>query len=72
MCIRDRTYGGITIRNAVATCQQIYLPVDVHNISNGAEEDFADLEREQKKAADFQADLSKITLTLEEMKPRCV
>lgn len=63
------TYGGITIRNAVATCQQIYLPVDVHNISNGAEEDFADLEREQKKAADFQADLSNITLTLEEMKP---
>lgn len=62
------TYGGISIRNAVATCQQIYLPVDIHNLSD-PEDEFSALDDEKKKAADFQADLSKITLTLEEMKP---
>lgn len=62
------TYGGISIRNAVATCQQIYLPVDAHSLA-GPEDEFVDLEGEKEKAADFQADLSKVTMTLEEMKP---
>ena len=58
----DATYGQITIRNAVSSNSTIYMPVPAAS----AEDDFDDLE-EQKP--DFQPDLSKITLTLEEMKP---
>ena len=61
----DATYGQITIRNAVASNSSIYLPI--HKISvESAEDEFNDLD-EQKP--DFQPDLTKITLTLEEMKP---
>lgn len=61
------TYGAITIRNAVASCSSIYLPVDAAALTD-AEDDFEDLD-EEHQAADFKADISRITLTLEEMKP---
>lgn len=60
------TYGAITIRNAIASCQTIYLPVRASDLSDPADE-FDDVEEHQ--AADFKADVSRITLTLEEMKP---
>lgn len=63
------TYGAISIRNAVSTCKQIYLPVSAANLSS-PDQEFEDLdETQEQKAADFQADISRITLTLEEMKP---
>lgn len=63
------TYGAITIRNAVSTCQSIYLPVNSGDLTN-PEQEFEDIDgEEEKKAADFKADISRIKLTLEEMKP---
>lgn len=61
------TYGAITIRNAVASCSSIYLPVDAAALTD-ADEDFEDLD-EEHTATDFKADISRITMTLEEMKP---
>ena len=61
----DSTYGQITIRNAVASNDTIYVPV---RDLGSAEEDFSDLDEEEQHAA-FRPDLSHITLTLEEMKP---
>lgn len=63
------TYGAITIRNAVATCQSIYLPVSAGDLTN-PEMEFEDIDgEEEKKVSDFKADISRIKLTLEEMKP---
>ena len=63
------TYGAITIRNAVSTCQSVYLPVRAGDLAD-PEQEFEDIDREEeKKAADFKADISRIKLTLEEMKP---
>lgn len=61
----DSTYGQITIRNAVASNDTIYVPV---RDLGSAEEDFSDLDEEEQHAA-FRPDLSHVTLTLEEMKP---
>ena len=61
----DSTYGQITIRNAVASNDTIYVPV---RDLGSAEEDFSDLDEEEQHAA-FRPDLSHIILTLEEMKP---
>lgn len=63
------TYGAITVRNAVSSCQSIYLPVSAGDLTS-PEQEFEDVDEEEgKKAADFKADISRITLTLEEMKP---
>lgn len=61
------TYGAISIRNAVSTCKQIYMPIE----RGSAEGDFENLEQSssagKKKVLDFQPDLSQVTTTLEEM-----
>lgn len=68
----EATYGQITIRNAVATNDTIYLPV---YDADSAEDDFDDLDEldapdgSDEDKPDFRPDLSKVTLTLEEMKP---
>lgn len=65
----DSTYGQITIRNAVSSNSNIYMPIkDGHSGYNTAEDDFADLDSDEEHA-DFRPDLSCITAKLEEMKP---
>ena len=61
----DRTYGQITIRNAVSTNDTIYTPI---RDTEPAEADFEDLD-EAETVPSFEPDLSKVTLTLEEMQP---
>ena len=63
----DSTYGQITIRNAVSTNQNIYMPVRDGNATE-AQDEFSDLD-ETEEHADFRPDLSYITLKLEDMKP---
>ncbi|MBQ9632932.1 MAG: hypothetical protein IJV04_08495, partial [Lachnospiraceae bacterium] len=73
------TYGAITIRNAVASNGTIYMP-----IQTSADDDFDNIESTDDSAggigvvgdgdgeeqkAEFRPDLSRITLTLEELKP---
>ena len=63
----DATYGQITIRNAVASAKSIYLPV---NAADVADMEFDDLEVDgEEKHPDFTPDLSRLTLTLEQMQP---
>ena len=59
------TYGAITIRNAIASCQTIYLPVDPRDITAAGDE-FQNLDDE----VDYNPDLSQIKLTLDEMQPQ--
>ncbi len=61
----DSTYGQITVRNAVATNDTIYTPI---RDTESAETDFEDLD-EADTLPSFEPDLSKVTLTLEEMQP---
>ena len=61
----DSTYGQITIRNAVAINDTIYTPI---RDTEPAEADFTDLDEEETLPS-FEPDLSKVTLTLEEMQP---
>ena len=61
----DSTYGQITIRNVVSTNSAIYSPI--YN-ADSAEDDFGNLDDEELKP-DFAPDISKVTLTLEEMQP---
>ena len=61
----DATYGQITIRNAVSTNDTIYTPI---RDKDSAEMDFDDLD-EAETLPSFEPDLSKVTLTLEEMQP---
>ena len=61
----DATYGQITIRNAVSTNDTIYTPI---RDKDSAETDFDDLDEEDTLPS-FEPDLSKVTLTLEEMQP---
>ena len=63
----DSTYGAITIRNAIASARAIYVPVNASNLVSAAD-DFEDLDAEEERAS-FNPDLSRITLTLEEMQP---
>ena len=62
----DSTYGQITIRNAVSTNGTIYVPV---RDAASAEDDFVDLDAAEEEHASFTPDISRVTLTLEEMKP---
>ncbi len=61
----DSTYGQITIRNAVSTNDTIYTPI---RDAESAEADFEDLD-EANTLPSFEPDLSKVTLSLEEMQP---
>lgn len=61
----DATYGQITIRNAVSTNDTIYMPI---RDKDSAEEDFGNLDDEAVQAS-FEPDLSKVSMTLEEMQP---
>ena len=61
----EQTYGSITIRNAVSTNDVIYTPI---RDMESAESDFTDLD-EADTLPSFEPDLSKVTLTLEEMQP---
>lgn len=58
------TYGAISIRNAVNSCAAVYTPVNAQDI---VDEEFSKLDEEDY--IEFQPDLSKITVTLEEMAP---
>ena len=63
----DATYGQITIRNAVVSAKSIYLPI---NASEIADMEFDDLGVDgEEKHPDFTPDLSRLTLTLEQMQP---
>lgn len=61
----EQTYGSITIRNAVSTNDTIYTPI---RDTESAEADFEDLD-EANTLPSFEPDLSKVTLTLDEMQP---
>lgn len=64
----DATYGQITIRNAVATNSAIYTPIQ----DSSAEDDFDALDDDEEgteEHASFRPDMSRITLTLDEMQP---
>ena len=62
----DATYGQITIRNAVATNSAIYTPI----LDSSAEDDFDTLDDDgTEELANFRPDLSRISITLEEMQP---
>lgn len=57
------TYGAITIRNVIASCKQIYMPVDAAS----ADDDFEVLDQNKDIELDFRPDLSQITTTLDDM-----
>ena len=62
----DRTYGQITIRNAIASTSEIYTPI----ADSSAEDDFEDIEGEtDTEQLMFEPDFTHITLTLEQMRP---
>jgi putative DNA primase/helicase len=61
----EATYGQITIRNAVASAQAIYLPVNVNDM-NDPDAEFENLD---ERKAEFRPDISRVTLTLEQMQP---
>lgn len=62
----DRTYGQITIRNAIASTSEIYTPI----ADSSAEDDFEDIEGEAgTEQLMFEPDFTHITLTLEQMQP---
>lgn len=61
----ESTYGQITIRNAVASNGTIYTPI---RDTESAETEFSDLDEAETQAS-FEPDLSKVTITLEEMQP---
>lgn len=56
------TYGAISIRNTVNTCSAVYMPVNAQDI---VDEEFSKLDEDEE----YQPDISKTTLTLEEMAP---
>ena len=59
------TYGAISIRNTVNTCASVYIPVNAQDI---VDEEFANLDADDKEA-ERPPDITKLTLTLEEMAP---
>ena len=58
------TYGAISIRNTINTCAAVYMPVNAQDI---VDEEFSKLDEDDY--IEFQPDLTKITVTLEEMAP---
>lgn len=61
----DSTYGQITIRNAIASNDTVYLPIAE---PGSAEADFDEVTDDDQHAA-FTPDLTHVKLTLEEMQP---
>lgn len=59
------TYGAISIRNTVNTCASVYIPVNAQDI---VDEEFSNLDPDDKEP-ERQPDISKLTLSLEEMAP---
>ena len=59
------TYGAISIRNTVNTCASVYIPVNAQDI---VDEEFTNLDDDGKEK-ELQPDISKLTLSLEEMAP---
>lgn len=59
------TYGAISIRNTVNTCASVYIPVNAQDI---VDEEFANLDPDDKEP-ERPPDISKLTLSLEEMAP---
>lgn len=59
------TYGAISIRNTVNTCAAVYVPVNAQDI---VDEEFTNLDPESK-SPEFQPDITKLTLSLDEMAP---
>lgn len=63
------TYGALSIQKAVDGCSSIYLPVDMKDITD-PDEEFRDENDAIAETLGFQPDLSKVTMTLEEMQPQ--
>ena len=70
----ESTYGSITIRNAVASCKDIYLPPEMQDAKLAAE--FNDLDKldelaelESSAPDEYKPDYSKVTVTLESLAP---
>ena len=59
------TYGAISIRNTVNTCAAVYVPVNAQDI---VDEKFTNLDPDSK-SPEFQPDITKLTLSLDEMAP---
>ena len=59
------TYGVISIRNTVNTYAAVYVPVNAQDI---VDEEFTNLDPESK-SPEFQPDITKLTLSLDEMAP---
>ena len=59
------TYGAISIRNTVNTCAAVYVPVNAQDI---VDEEFTNLDPDSK-SPEFQPDITKLTLSLDEMAP---
>ena len=59
------TYGAISIRNTVNICASVYIPVNAQDI---VDEEFANLDPDDKEP-ERPPDISKLTLSLEEMAP---
>lgn len=64
------TYGALSIQKAVDGCSSIYLPVDMKDITDPSDEFMDDNDELIAETIDFQPDLTKITMTLEEMQPQ--
>ena len=67
----ESTYGSITIRNAVASCKDIYLPPEMKDANLAAEfEDLDKLDELESSAPDeYKPDYSKVTATIESLAP---
>ena len=59
------TYGAISIWNTVNTCAAVYVPVNAQDI---VDEEFTNLDPDSK-SPEFQPDITKLTLSLDEMAP---
>ena len=74
----DATYGQITIRNAVASCSEIYRPVPSAAVASDAEDDFRNLDansiqeerdRREREGYSFTPDLRCLDTTISALAP---
>lgn len=66
----DATYGQITIRNVVSSNSTIYMPIPSAEDEFEELDDLDDFDDQDEEMLTFTPDLSKLKLTLEEMKPQ--